>query len=218
MSDSYIYPIAFLLPLSAILLTIQVNPYHALVIRGIFGAVAVLLYTVLGAADVALTEALVGTLLAIALYAVAVRSSMVFRLGVLATELKELEKSQEFSLSTSSPSPFSQVVQDLRRIFGTHHMQVELVPYSDKDELQQALNKKDIHAVCVSTFSANVIYPDGVDAIAPDDPPIYLLTTRLQHLHDILRQELAISVIKLTEPYQPQYQLQHQPQQGERQS
>jgi uncharacterized MnhB-related membrane protein len=63
MNDSYVYIIVALLPLAASMVVLQVNPYHALVIRGILGAVAALVYAVLGAADVALTEALVGTML-----------------------------------------------------------------------------------------------------------------------------------------------------------
>ena len=74
--SSYIVAIVLLLPLSAGLLVSQTNPLHALVIRGILGAIAALVYAVLGAADVALTEALVGTMLSTTLYAVAVRSSM----------------------------------------------------------------------------------------------------------------------------------------------
>jgi len=38
--DSYIYGITALLPLAAAMLVFQVNPYHALVIRGILGAIA----------------------------------------------------------------------------------------------------------------------------------------------------------------------------------
>ncbi|WLT40134.1 DUF4040 domain-containing protein [Synechocystis sp. B12] len=64
-------------------MVIQGNPYQALVMRGILGAVAALIYTLLGAADVALTEALVGTMLSVTLFAVAVRSSLVLRLGVI---------------------------------------------------------------------------------------------------------------------------------------
>lgn len=75
--------IVALLPLTALLTVIQTRPYFALVSRGIMGAVAVLLYATLGAPDVALTEALVGTLLTIILYAVAVRSSLVLRQGCL---------------------------------------------------------------------------------------------------------------------------------------
>ena len=74
--SSYIAIVVLLLPLSAGLLVSQSNPFHALVIRGILGAVAALVYAVLGAADVALTEALVGTMLSTTLYAVAVRSSI----------------------------------------------------------------------------------------------------------------------------------------------
>ena len=73
-------PITALLPLTAILLVAQANPYQTLVLRGILGAVAALIYALLGAADVALTEALVGTLLSTTLYAVALRSSMALRL------------------------------------------------------------------------------------------------------------------------------------------
>ncbi|NQV10631.1 MAG: DUF4040 domain-containing protein [Cyanobacteria bacterium] len=88
-------PITALLPLTAILLVNQRSPYQTLVLRGILGAIATLVYALLGAADVALTEALVGTLLSTTLYAIALRSSMVFRLelkaGVeLAPERREL--------------------------------------------------------------------------------------------------------------------------------
>lgn len=78
---SLLLPITALLPLTAILLVAQSNPYQTLVLRGILGALAALVYALLGAADVALTEALVGTLLSTTLYAVALRSSMVLRLG-----------------------------------------------------------------------------------------------------------------------------------------
>jgi putative multicomponent Na+:H+ antiporter subunit B len=62
--DFYLYIIVALLPLAAMMVVFQTNPYHALVIRGVLGAIAALIYSVLGAPDVALTEALVGTLLA----------------------------------------------------------------------------------------------------------------------------------------------------------
>ncbi|MCU0523715.1 MAG: DUF4040 domain-containing protein [Elainella sp. Prado103] len=103
-SNSYLYLIALLLPLSAAMVVFQTNPYHALVIRGILGAMAALVYALFGAADVALTEALVGTMLAITLYAVAVRSSMVMRLGVLEEGFKQVQALQAHpkpSLQTS---------------------------------------------------------------------------------------------------------------------
>jgi putative multicomponent Na+:H+ antiporter subunit B len=73
-------PITALFPLCAILLVTQSNPYQTLVLRGILGSVATLVYALLGAPDVALTEAMVGTLLSTTLYAVALRSSMALRL------------------------------------------------------------------------------------------------------------------------------------------
>jgi putative multicomponent Na+:H+ antiporter subunit B len=133
--DSYLYVMTALLPIAASMVVFQVNPYHALVIGGILGAIAALVYTVLGAADVALTEALVGTLLAITLYAVAVRSSLVFRLGVVD--------------ETDTTEQFQEVREKLRQIFSQWHLRVELVLYPSHEDLQQALIHKEIHATCV---------------------------------------------------------------------
>lgn len=96
MDNLYIYLIMALLPISALMLMIQVNPYQALVIRGILGAIAVLSYIILGAADVALTEGLMGTMLGVALYIIAVRSSFVMRLGVIQEDKKNTEKDPNF--------------------------------------------------------------------------------------------------------------------------
>ena len=104
-------PITALLPLTAILLVGQSNPYQTLVLRGILGAVAALIYALLGAADVALTEALVGTLLSTTLYAVALRSSMVLRLG----------------FHEAGPIPAA-LQQQLRRWLEPCALRLELVP------------------------------------------------------------------------------------------
>jgi putative multicomponent Na+:H+ antiporter subunit B len=116
------------------MLVFQENPYHALVIRGIIGAVAALLYAVLGAADVALTEALVGTMLSIMLYAVAVRSSLVLRLGILAS-----------SLSTDS---LDHLLAAIREALAPYHLRVELIIYPTFEQLQIALRDREIHALC----------------------------------------------------------------------
>ncbi len=167
MNDSYIYVIVALLPLSACMLVLQVNPYDALVIRGILGAVSATIYAILGAADVALTEALVGTMLAITLYAVAVRSSLVMRLGVLKDELAEEE----------SDRTFEKLMDDLRTIFGKRYMRLELIPYGNIEDLQRALMEKEIHATCCRRSQAK--------------QPLYLTTTRLQRLYNILQSELS---------------------------
>ena len=59
MTDPYIYGIVALLPITALMLVSQANPYNALILRGILGAIAALIYSILGAADVALTEAVI---------------------------------------------------------------------------------------------------------------------------------------------------------------
>jgi putative multicomponent Na+:H+ antiporter subunit B len=132
MTDPYIYAIVALLPVTALMLVLQSNPYNALILRGILGAIAALIYAILGAADVALTEALMGTLLAISLYAIAVRSSMVVRLGILNDE-KTLDRH----------------IDDLRTIFSKHYLRLELVSYDDLPTLRQALLDRNIHTMLV---------------------------------------------------------------------
>lgn len=180
MNDSYVYIIVALLPLAAFMLTIQVNPYHALVVRGILGAVAALVYAVLGAADVALTEALVGTMLAITLYAVAVRSSMVMRLGVLKDSLLDAER------DTENPHPFAQLIADFRTVASKYHLRLDLIPYTDRQSLHQALMKKEIHATCVQRSPQDAPAPHTLHPVQPT----YHTTTRIRRLYDILQAEL----------------------------
>lgn len=163
-SDFYVYVILALLPLVAAMIVFQVNPYHALVIRGMLGAIAALSYSILGAADVALTEALVGTLLAITLYAIAVRSSMVMRLGVVETD---------------PPDPqFETLTKDLRTIFRKRYMQVELVPYPNAQALSRALIDREVHATCYS--------PKLRQSATP-----YHTLVRLPRLYEIIKTELT---------------------------
>lgn len=188
MDDSYIYVIVLLMPLAALMLTIQVNPYNALVIRGILGAVAALVYAVLGAADVALTEALVGTMLAITLYAVAVRSSLVMRLGVLKHSLLEAEKEAE------SDRPFAQLIADLRTIASKYHLRLELIPYPDPQSLHEALMEKEVHATCIQRSPR-----DNRDLTAhKSEQQPYHTVTRIRRLYDILQTELSSPVTDLT--------------------
>lgn len=128
MNDFYLVAIVTLLPITAGMLIVQDNPYHALILRGILGAAAALIYALFGAADVALTEALVGTMLSITLYAVAVRSSLNLRVGVLAGD----DRAEALQ-------------QQLKPLTERHHLRLELVPYEQGLELQTALRAKEIH-------------------------------------------------------------------------
>lgn len=173
-TQGYLYLIMALLPLSATMVVLQTNPYHALVIRGILGAMAALIYALFGAADVSLTEALVGTLLAITLYAVAVRSSMVMRLGVLEGTL----------------APYEQGLSELRSALNKHYMRLELVPYPDDQSLHQALIDQDLHAACTDR---------PIDSPTPLGSQLpYHLTIRVPRLYDILQAELAASTTRLS--------------------
>jgi len=132
LDNSYILVIVALLPLTALMVVTQQNPYHALIIRGILGAVAALVYALLGAADVALTEALVGTMLAITLYAVAVRSSLQMQVGVLAE---------------TDETTLSELASRLRPCLRPHHLRLEFIPYDQADALHQAMTAKTVHAI-----------------------------------------------------------------------
>ncbi|WP_404785368.1 DUF4040 domain-containing protein [Altericista sp. CCNU0014] len=185
--DSYIYGLTALLPLAAAMVVFQKNPYHALVLRGILGAVAAMIYAVLGAADVALTEALVGTLLAISLYAVAVRSSLILRLGVLKDDLI----AAECETDSIQSSPFNQHVAALRKLFDRYHLRVELVPYLSQADLKQALANEEIHVTCARTES------EAPDLAGDRLSPPYPMTTRLRRVHEILQTEWMSPAVSL---------------------
>jgi len=214
--DGYVYAIAVMLPISASMLVFQTNPYKAIVMRGILGAVSALVYTVLGAADVALTEALVGAFLATMLYAVAVRSSLVLRLGVveevaiahnLEEELdklnfsfeqldqsfnqqidvqEELEKSEQLNERISISADFEKVIDVLKSTFSKHYMRVELVPYENESELEQALINKIVHATL-----HNLEDQEG------SQTSFSQIKIRLPRLHEIMQADPALANVQL---------------------
>jgi putative multicomponent Na+:H+ antiporter subunit B len=188
MEDSYVYFITALLPLSALMLVLQSNPYHALVTRGILGAVATLVYAVYGATDVALTEALVGTLLLITLYAVAVRSSLVLRLGIVEGDGER--PGGPGRMQSGSHADFRRLAENLRAVLNKRHMRLELVAYPDQETLQQALQDKAVHAACTRWE------PPGPDGHA-EPGPCHQTVIRIRRLYEILRQELASSATHL---------------------
>lgn len=178
MNDIYIVAIAALLPLSAILLVLKTNPYDALIIRGIMGAIAALVYALFGAADVALTEALVGTMLSITLYAVAVRSSMEMRLGWV---------------DSGETPPSVPLDAELRRLLKPYHLRLEPVVYPNLETLEAALEAKEIHTAIVLH---GIVLP-GSDSGDSEESPHYQIKTRIHRLYEILSPGLAQSTISL---------------------
>lgn len=192
--DFYIFAIAALLPLTACMLVFQANPYHALVIRGILGAVAALVYALFGAADVALTEALVGTMLSITLYAVAVRSSLSMRLGILDQDTPKFV------------SPSDPLLQLLRTTLSKYYLRLELVPYSNLQALKTALVEKEVHTIVLPSDdgSAYGLPPERRETSAnltqpPSEQPSYFIQTRIPRFYDMIQTELPQGEIH---PYQ----------------
>jgi putative multicomponent Na+:H+ antiporter subunit B len=162
----------------------------------------------LGAADVALTQALMGTLLAITLYAIAVRSSLVMRLGVLedgaivqSAVPKAIETDDESlpdgkAVSVATPQEcdhFQQLMDDIRTIFHKHYMRVEVVPYTNTQALHRALMDKEVHATCARREH------DNQDPVATEDEQQpYHTTTRVQRLYEIMQTELSSPATSLT--------------------
>ncbi|MEM7795978.1 MAG: DUF4040 domain-containing protein [Cyanobacteria bacterium P01_C01_bin.118] len=172
--DIYTVAILVLLPVTAGMLVSQANPYNALIIRGILGAVAALVYALFGAADVALTEALVGTMLSITLYAVAVRSSMSMRLGVLETESRDF-------------SGYETLITTLRSQLKIQHLRLELVPFAQRDNLQSALVNREIHGALMASGESSD------NGSAPR-----CLHIRVQRLYEILRANLSQELVNLS--------------------
>jgi putative multicomponent Na+:H+ antiporter subunit B len=174
--DSYVYVIVALLPLSAVTLVLQVNPYQALIVRAIVGAVAALVYAVLGAADVALTEALVGTMLSIMLYVVAVRSSLVMRLGIVAGEVQP-------------ESYFSELIAKIRKVVQHYHLRLEVLEYPHQEALELALRQKEIHATCISQAEEDSCC-EGRTAVL-EVKQTYHATFRVHRLFEIMQEKLV---------------------------
>jgi putative multicomponent Na+:H+ antiporter subunit B len=180
MTDPYIYAIVALLPITALMLVFQSNPYNALILRGILGAIAALIYAILGAADVALTEALMGTLLSISLYAIAVRSSMVVRVGILSDD-------------TIVDSPLE---NDLRTIFSKHYLRLELVSYKDPQTLHKALLDRTIHTTIV-------LNPSQPPEITTRIPSLYdMMRSKLPSDTNLTYINPLASTLTVTEPPQ----------------
>jgi putative multicomponent Na+:H+ antiporter subunit B len=167
-TDWYMIAIPLLLPIIAGSLVAQNNPYYALIIRGILGAIAALTYAIFGAADVALTEALVGTMLSITLYAIAVRSSMTMRLGILETETEKID---------ADPG----ILGSIKTCLNPYHLSLEKETYGSPERLDEALKNQTIHSI---------IYWDQQQST-------FILKTRIQRLYQLLQSDQLAETIEL---------------------
>lgn len=74
LSTALLLPFELLLPILGILLIRSESPINSLIYRSFLGSIAALIYAIVGAPDVALTEVMVGTLLSSLIYIVTIRS------------------------------------------------------------------------------------------------------------------------------------------------
>ena len=191
--DIYILAITALLPLTSWMLVVQVNPYHALVIRGILGAVAALVYALFGAADVALTEALVGTMLSITLYAVAVRSSLSMRMGVLDQDsTPQPEVADAASQGTAVPQLLAPLLSALNATLSHAHLRLEVMSYGERQTLEAAFMAGEIHTTCIPTD-----HKTTAPSPQAEERPAYQLQTRVQRLYEIMQTGLPDALADL---------------------
>ena len=181
--EYYIVAIVALMPLISAILVVQKNPYHALVVRGILGAIAALVYALFGAADVALTEALVGTMLSITLYAIAVRSALTVRLGTCCPNenfpsdlpshffVPELPTRSEIE-HFSEESTAERIIVLIKAQLSPHFLRLELVEYDSPEAAKAALHNKDIHLLMLPTANGTLRY---------------LIQSRVERLHRIIQ-------------------------------
>jgi putative multicomponent Na+:H+ antiporter subunit B len=71
---AFLFPFELLLPILGLLLIQSESPINSLIYRSFLGSIAALIYALVGAPDVALTEVMVGTLLSSLIYIVTIRS------------------------------------------------------------------------------------------------------------------------------------------------
>ncbi|HJN35470.1 MAG: hydrogenase subunit MbhD domain-containing protein [Prochlorococcus sp.] len=132
--DILLIPIILAVPFVGFSMVRQTNPWQTLVLRCTLGNLAALIYALLGAVDVAVTEALVGTLLSTVLYAVAIRATCTFR----------LLSSSQAPLSTGRQ-------QELKALIEPLGWQLKIIPDQLNPSLanpdqRSNLNPMDIHA------------------------------------------------------------------------
>lgn len=216
MTDLYIYIIAALLPLTAYLTVVQSNPYQVMIMRGILGSIAALLYAIWGAADVALTEALMGTLLAVTLYAITVRSSLVMNLGVIEAEYQQFLVTTEKKSAIDQPEnlddqnaddhlaknhllddqvkDLAKLIQEFQTILNHYYMRLEIFTYPDQASLEEALRSEKVHGIV-----HRIKQLDNQQLDHKNFP--YLTKLRIQRLYEIMTNQLPanMSVVYLNQ-------------------
>ena len=94
-------PFLLILPFLGIVLIRSKSPIQALIYRSFLGSIAALIYSLIGAPDVALTEVLVGTLLSTLIYIISIRGCYSLILLVKEDELIDNSIYEDFKQAIS---------------------------------------------------------------------------------------------------------------------
>lgn len=163
MNSPLLIGIAALLAVSALITVWQRRPAYALLARGMMGGIATLLYAVLGAPDVALTEALMGTFLVVLLYAITVRATLVVRVAILGPPAQ----------GAASCDP---AVVPIRRVLHRHHLEVEFRSMTDPSAVGEAMAAGEVDAAFGDPLQLGPYLPEETPS---STSPVLLLGPRL---------------------------------------
>ena len=132
-----ILPIELILPILGLLLIKTQSPIRGLIYRSFLGSIAALVYAVVGAPDVALTEVLVGTLLSAILYIITIRAC--YTIIIIKAEDYELSKDLN---------------HQLKELFQELHLQVK---YLNQEFSGENVNYKELMEISTMSGSPHAV-------------------------------------------------------------
>ena len=140
-AELLLLPIELILPVLGVLLIRTESPIRGLIYRSFLGSIAALIYAVVGAPDVALTEVLVGTLLSAILYIITIRAC--YTIIIIKRNGYILEKNLR---------------NEIESIFQELHLQVK---YENKNFESQHINYQQIMSSSTMTGSPHAVLDEN---------------------------------------------------------
>ena len=140
-AELLLLPIELILPVLGVLLIRTESPIRGLIYRSFLGSLAALIYAVVGAPDVALTEVLVGTLLSAILYIITIRAC--YTIIIIKRNGYILEKNLR---------------NEIESIFQELHLQVK---YENKTYESNHINYQEIMSSSTMTGSPHAVLDEN---------------------------------------------------------
>ena len=140
-AELLLLPIELILPVLGVLLIRTESPIRGLIYRSFLGSIAALIYAVVGAPDVALTEVLVGTLLSAILYIITIRAC--YTIIIIKRDGYILEK---------------HLREEIEVIFHELHLQVK---FENNDFDSQHVNYKQVMSLSTMAGSPHAVLDEN---------------------------------------------------------